>query len=161
LDSIEKWHEIEILQSMNTQLTYQKATENDIDYLLDLRIKTMVPHYADSGLPTDGETTLQRILYQFDKANIILLNGQPIGLLKINRTDTNIDILQLQIDPRQQGKGFGKMILTDILQEALSTGKTAALSVLKTNKAQHLYSSLGFKIVGEDEHSFFMEYPPL
>ncbi len=146
---------------MNTQLTFQKATENDIDYLLDLRIKTMVPHYTDSGLPTDRETTLQRILYQFDKAHIILMNGQPIGLLKINRTDTKIDILQLQIDPGQQGKGLGKMILTDILQEASSTGKTAALSVLKTNKAQHLYSSLGFKIVGEDEHSFFMERLPL
>jgi ribosomal protein S18 acetylase RimI-like enzyme len=139
---------------MNTSLTYQKATENDIDYLLDLRIKTMVPHYAESNLPTDRETTLQRILYQFDKANIIFLDNHPIGLLKVDRTDSNIDILQLQIDPDQQGKGLGKMILTDILEEASAAGKTASLSVLKTNKAQHLYSSLGFKVVGEDEHSF-------
>lgn len=143
---------------MNTPLTYQKATENDIDYLLDLRIKTMVPHYAESNLPTDRETTLQRILYQFDKANIIFLDNHPIGLLKVDRTDSNIDILQLQIDPDQQGKGLGKMILTDILEEASAEGKTASLSVLKTNKAQHLYSSLGFKVVSEDEHSFFMEF---
>jgi ribosomal protein S18 acetylase RimI-like enzyme len=143
---------------MNTSLTYQKATENDIDYLLDLRIKTMVPHYAESNLPTDRETTLQRILYQFDKANIIFLDNHPIGLLKVDRTDSNIDILQLQIDPDQQGKGLGKMILTDILEEASAAGKTASLSVLKTNKAQHLYSSLGFKVVSEDEHSFFMEF---
>ncbi|HCN48058.1 MAG TPA: N-acetyltransferase [Chryseobacterium sp.] len=145
---------------MNTPLTYRKATENDIDYLLDLRIKTMVPHYAESNLPTDRETTLQRILYQFDKANIIFLDNHPIGLLKVDRTDSNIDILQLQIDPDQQGKGLGKMILTDILEEASAAGKTASLSVLKTNKAQHLYSSLGFKVVGEDEHSFFMKFLP-
>lgn len=146
---------------MKTPLTYQKATENDLDYLLDLRIKTMVPHYAESNLPTDRETTLQRILYQFDKGHIILLDNQPIGLLKIDRGDTNIDILQLQIDPSQQGKGLGRMILSDILKEASATGKTASLSVLKTNKAQHLYSSLGFKIVGEDEHSYFMEFSPV
>lgn len=146
---------------MKTPLTYQQATEKDIDYLLDLRTKTMVPHYAESNLPTDRETTLGRILDQFDKAYIIFLNNQPIGLLKINREDTNIDILQLQIDPSQQGKGLGKMILTDILEEASAKGKTASLSVLKTNKAQKLYLSLGFKTISEDEHSFFMEFSPI
>ncbi|WP_347219690.1 GNAT family N-acetyltransferase [Chryseobacterium sp.] len=146
---------------MKTPFTYQKATENDIDYLLDLRTKTMVPHYAESNLPTDRETTLNRILDQFDKANIIFLDNQPIGLLKIDKKDTHIDILQLQIDPSQQGKGLGRMILKDILEEASATGKTASLSVLKTNKAQHLYTSLGFKTVSENEYSYFMEFSPL
>ncbi|AZA85017.1 N-acetyltransferase [Chryseobacterium lactis] len=142
---------------MKPQLTYQKATENDIDYLLDLRIKTMVPHYGDSGLPTDRETTLQRVLFEFEKANVIFLDHLPVGLLKINKEHDNIEVMQLQIDPNQQGKGLGRMILTDILEEASNKGKTVTLSVLKTNKAQHLYSSLGFKIVGEDEHSYFMK----
>ncbi len=119
----------------------------------------MNQHYADSKLPTDRETTLQRILYQFDKAHIILLNDKPAGLLKINKTDEKTEVLQLQIDPIQQGKGLGKMILTAILREASEAGKTVALSVLKTNKAQHLYNSLGFKTVDEDEHSYFMEFP--
>ncbi|AZA48750.1 GNAT family N-acetyltransferase [Chryseobacterium carnipullorum] len=142
---------------MNTIITYRKASENDIDYLLDLRTKTMNPHYANSHLPTDRETTLQRILYQFDKAHIILLNDEPVGLLKINRGNKT-EVFQLQIDPTQQGKGLGKKILKDILEEASKEGKTVELSVLKTNKAQHLYTSLGFKTVGEDEHSYFMEF---
>lgn len=142
---------------MNT-ITYRKASENDLDYLLDLRTKTMNPHYADSNLPTDRETTLQRILYQFDKAHIILLNNKPAGLLKVSRTKDKTEVLQLQIDPDQQGKGLGKTILTEILKEASSEKKTVSLSVLKTNKAQHLYTSLGFKTVDEDEYSFFMEY---
>jgi len=118
----------------------------------------MNPHYADSHLSTDRETTLQRILYQFEKANIILLNNEPVGLLKINRAADKTEVLQLQIDPGQQGKGLGKTILSDILAEASAEGKTVSLSVLKTNKAQNLYKSLGFKIVEEDEHSFFMEF---
>ncbi|MGH1519316.1 GNAT family N-acetyltransferase [Chryseobacterium sp. JK1] len=142
---------------MNTSLTYRQATEKDLDFLFDLRTKTMVPHYEVSGLSTDRHTTLQRVLYEFEKAQIILLDNQPIGLLKVNRTFTNIDILQLQIDPAQQGKGLGKKILSDILEEASLAGKTVSLSVLKTNKAQHLYTSLGFKIVDEDQNSYFME----
>ncbi|MGE8534525.1 MAG: GNAT family N-acetyltransferase [Chryseobacterium sp.] len=142
---------------MSTSLIHRKATDNDIDYLLDLRMKTMNPHYETSGLSTDRDTTLQRVLYQFEKADIILLDNQPVGLLKVDRTFTNIEVLQLQIDPSQQGKGLGKKILSDILEEASLAGKTVSLSVLKTNKAQHLYISLGFKITGEDEYSYFME----
>lgn len=139
-------------------ITYRKASENDIDYLLDLRTKTMNPHYADSNLPTDKETTLQRILYQFEKAHIILLNNEPAGLLKISKAEDKTEVLQLQIDPSQQGKGLGKTILTDILKEASAEEKIVSLSVLKTNKAQNLYKSLGFKVVDEDEHSYFMEF---
>lgn len=117
----------------------------------------MNPHYETSGLSTDRETTMQRVLYQFDKAHIILLNNQPIGLLKLDRTFTNIEVLQLQIDPSEQGKGLGKKILSDILEEASIAGKTVSLSVLKTNKAQHLYKSLGFRIVDEDQYSYFMQ----
>ncbi|AZA77741.1 N-acetyltransferase [Chryseobacterium sp. G0186] len=146
---------------MNTHLTYRKATENDLDYLLDLRTKTMVPHYAESNLPTDHEATLKRVLYAFEKAHIILLDNQPVGLLKISTADHKTDVLQLQIDPAQQGKGLGKKILTDILNEALLAGNTVLLSVLKTNKAQYLYTSLGFKTISEDEHSYFMEFSPL
>jgi Acetyltransferases len=142
---------------MDLDLHYEKANETDIDFLLDLRMKTMNPHYAESHLPTDKETTLKRILYEFDKAHIIFLNQLPIGLLKINRTAEKTEVLQLQIDPELQGRGVGRSILKNILDEASETGKTVSLSVLKTNKAQQLYSSLGFQIVGEDEHSYFME----
>ena len=142
---------------MNPDLRYKQANETDIDFLLNLRMKTMNPHYETSGLSTDRETTLQRVLFQFEKANIIFLDDQPIGLLKVDRTFTNIEVLQLQIDPSQQGKGLGKKVLEDILEEASLAGKTVSLSVLKTNKAQHLYTSLGFRIVDEDQYSYFME----
>ncbi len=143
---------------MNPDLHYKKADETDIDFLLSLRMKTMNPHYAESGLPTDREATLQRVLYRFDKAHLIFLHDRPVGLLKIDRMEKKTEVLQLQIDPEMQGRGLGKKILKDILDEASETGKTAGLSVLKTNKAQNLYSALGFEIVGEDEHSYFMEF---
>ncbi|MET3536450.1 GNAT family N-acetyltransferase [Chryseobacterium limigenitum] len=139
-------------------LQYKKASAKDIDFLLNLRMKTMTEHYASSGLPTTEESALQRVLYQFEKANIIFLNNEPIGLLKIDKNKDKIEVLQLQIDPNQQGKGLGKAVLTDIIEEAKTVKKPITLSVLKTNKAQNLYSSLSFKIIDENEHSYIMEF---
>ncbi|RMZ59260.1 GNAT family N-acetyltransferase [Chryseobacterium nematophagum] len=143
---------------MNLKLEYKKATKNDVDFLLKLRMKTMNEHYNNANLPTSREATLQRVLYEYDKANIITLNDKPIGLLKIDYSKDKIEILQLQIDPSQQGKGIGKTILNKILEKAISIQKPAILSVLKVNQAQDLYISLGFKIVDENEHSYIMEF---
>lgn len=117
----------------------------------------MTEHYISSNLPTYRDSTLQRIVYHFEKANIIMLDEKPIGLLKINRSEDEIEILQLQIDPKLQGKGIGKSILKDIIDEASAPKKPVRLSVLKTNKAQTLYTVLGFKIIAEDQHSYMME----
>ena len=85
------------------------------------------------------------------------MDHHRVGLLKVNETAEKTEVLQLQIGPEFQGRGLGGKILKNILDDAAQKGKIVWLSVLKTNKAQHLYTSLGFKVVGEDEHSFFME----
>lgn len=144
---------------MNLSLEYRKALESDIDFLLELRMKTMYEHYAQSHLPTTKEYALQRVLYHFEKAHIILLDHHAIGLLKIDRThDHKIEVMQLQIDPNYQGKGIGKAILKEILGEAGVHHKEVFLNVLKTNRAQKLYESIGFKTINEDQHSYIMKF---
>lgn len=140
------------------ELAYRKATEEDIDFLFDLRMQTMTEHYVSSHLPTDEESTIKRILYRFENAHLIIVENQPIGLLKLSINEKDIEILQLQIHPALQGKGIGKSILKGILSKAASSQKTVRLSVLKTNQAKRLYLSLGFKIISEDQHSFHMEF---
>lgn len=142
---------------MSFKLQYRKATETDIDFLIELREKTMSEHYISSNLPATREVHMQRVLYEFDKAHILILDHEPIGLLKINRQPDTFYIIQLQIDPALQGKGIGRFILKELIDEAKNSQKTITLSVLKTNKAQYLYSSLGFVIIGENDHSYFME----
>lgn len=143
---------------MSFNLQYRKATESDMNFLIHLREKTMSEHYISSNLPATREVHTQRVLYEYDKANIVIFNNEPIGLLKINRNKDTIYIIQLQIDSGLQGKGIGRFILTEIIEEAKNSQKTITLSVLKTNKAQHLYSSLGFVIIDENDDSYFMEF---
>lgn len=140
-----------------TNLTFKKATEEDLEFLLWLRKETMVEHYIKAGKEVNEETLLSRINDHFEHAKIILLKNQKIGLLKVAEQDTEIEILQIQIAPNYQNKGIGKEIIQSILQEASAKKIPVKLSVLKVNKAQTLYQSLGFVIYNENENSYFMK----
>lgn len=140
------------------QLTYRPALESDLNFLLDLRTKTMNPHLIASSLSTAVDSHMLRIKYKFEHASIIEYNRTSIGLLKIERKQDGIELIQIQIDPLYQGKGIGKKILEQIINEANFDKKSITLQVLKVNKAQRLYVKLGFKMIEESNDSYFMKY---
>jgi len=116
----------------------------------------MNAHLTASSLPVSDEAHLQRIDYQFEHALIIEIDKRAIGLLKIERQQDNIELIQIQIAASYRSKGIGRRILNDLIEEAIESEKTITLSVLKTNKAKNLYSDVGFKIVGETESAYLM-----
>ncbi|MNF34144.1 Acetyltransferase (GNAT) family protein [compost metagenome] len=139
------------------ELNYRKASLADIEYLLWLRKQTMTEHFLNSGIEVNDKYHLKRIEYHFEDAKIILLNENPIGLLKVNENKSGFEIIQIQIDPEFQGKGIGKKMIQSIIDKASSLNLPVELSVLKNNKAKQLYISLGFKIINENEDSFIMK----
>jgi ribosomal protein S18 acetylase RimI-like enzyme len=140
------------------ELTYRKCFNTDIEYLLWLRKKTMDEHLINSGINISDENHLNRIMFQFDQAKIILLNQQKIGLLKISEHQNNIEIIQIQIEPLYQGKGIGQKIIKSVIERSSEEKLFVTLSVLKRNKAKKLYESIGFKVIIENEQSFIMRY---
>jgi ribosomal protein S18 acetylase RimI-like enzyme len=138
-------------------LTFRRATEKDLEFLIWLRQETMAEHLKSAGMEVDEENHLSRIKHQFEHAKIILLKNQKIGLLKLIETDTEIEILQIQIMPDYQNKGIGKDIIQSIIENSSIKKIPVKLSVLKTNKAQNLYKTLGFAIYDEDKYSYFMK----
>jgi len=141
---------------MRLEIKYRPALKSDLKFLLTLRIQTMNAHLIASSLPVSDEAHLQRINYQFEHALIIEIDKRAIGLLKIVRQADDIELIQIQIAASYQGKGIGRRILNDLIEEAIESEKTITLSVLKTNKAKNLYSNVGFKIVGETDDSYLM-----
>ena len=95
-------------------------------------------------------------MHQFEFAEILLLHGQPVGLLKLRQSPTEWEIIQIQLSPTQQGNGIGRWILDGIVSDAAAAGVPIRLSVLKANPAMRLYERLGFKVVGEDADEFHM-----
>ena len=139
-------------------LAFRAATEADVPFLLELRRATMSEHLRASGVEPSESERRQRVLASFDCAEIILLAGNPIGLLKVVRSPDEWHLVQIQILPEQQGKGFGSSILEKLLGDAVQARVGVSLSVLKANPARQLYERLGFRVVGQNDRACDMKF---
>jgi len=134
---------------------FKQATKSDRDYLLALRKLTIVEHLEKSGqLLSDKEQEL-RLDYKYHCSHLVYYKGALVGVLKYESTELEVEIMQIQIHPDHQNKGYGRGIIQQILNDAQS--KLVSLTVLKDNPALQLYLRLGFNIVGEDMYEFHMK----
>lgn len=132
------------------QLSLRAATDADLPFLLALRQESMGPHLARAGLHGTDEDFMARVMHRFDCAEIILADGKPVGLLKLQREPGTWHLHQLQLAGNVRGQGLGHRLLEQILAEADRASVPVTLSVLKANPARRLYERLGFVAIGED-----------
>lgn len=138
------------------RLEYRKAVQSDIPYLLWLRMETMEYHLTNSGISLNQDEHLQRVKHHFNQTKIVLHNGEVIGLIKLDIKEQEVEIVQVQIDPKFQSRGFGYQIIKSVIENPKNKHKKITLSVLKQNPAKDLYFRLGFKIISEDNTSYHM-----
>ncbi|MBL6447905.1 GNAT family N-acetyltransferase [Fulvivirga sp. 29W222] len=138
------------------EFTFKKALASDIEYLLWLREETMTPHLLKAGFKVDRENHYKALNYKFEGARIIFHGDERVGLIKTSSEENFIEIIQFQIAPEFQRRGFGRKIIRELIAEAPDSIDSLFLSVLKENNARKLYEKCGFVIVGENEHSFEM-----
>lgn len=132
-----------------SSLRLRPAEEADVPFLLDLRGKAMGAHYEALGLAPDVEHLEARVRAGFEVAQIIEVEGQAVGLIKVQRPPAEWHVMQLQVLPSAQGRGIGSALLRALLDEAGRAGVAMTLSVLKVNRARRLYERLGFVVTGE------------
>ncbi len=132
------------------------ATREDIPFLIDLRRQTMEAHLLASGVEVSDEYHLERVTYRLECALILMDQGVPVGLLKVERGPSEWEILQIQLAPAMQGKGRGRLILENMIKESATAGADLRLNVLTANPAKHLYDRLGFRMVGQNAHEYIM-----
>lgn len=141
-------------------LGFRRATESDLEFLIDLRRVTMWKHFENSGCPIDERAQLERVLYRLDCAEIITSAEGDIGLLKVVRETDPWELAQIQLAPAHQGRGLGAALVERVLAEATAAGRSVVLGVLYANPARHLYARLGFRVVGEADHGYLMRFDP-
>lgn len=120
----------------------------------------MGPVHTAAGVDQSPELTEARVRSNFDCAEIVELNGSPIGLLKVIRSPTEWRVSQIQLLPEHQGKGIGTQLLQEVLDSARGAGIVVNLSALKINPAVRLYRRLGFTTESESEKSVSMTIAP-
>jgi ribosomal protein S18 acetylase RimI-like enzyme len=136
--------------------TTRPAVEADLPFLLSLRLATMSPHFARQGIALSDEEQRQRAEFRLDAASLLVVDGEPVGLMKVLRDGDTWTVEQFQVAPSHQGRGLGTRVLRALIADARASGATLRLSVLKQNPAARLYERLGFRTVAESANAFKM-----
>lgn len=135
-------------------LTLRKAKEDDVSFLVELRLSTMDEHMINAGLVLSVDEHKERVLYQYECFHLVLDNKSVIGAVKFEDTDSCLYIHQIQVVPTQQGKGYGRQIISQLIQKTAQA--KVELKVLKQNPAFRLYTAIGFEVIGEDEFEYHL-----
>lgn len=129
------------------------ATESDYEFLRNLHHSTL-REYIESTWGWDQAFQDQRFRERFDpgKRQIIVVGGEDVGVLTLERQPDAFYVGLILIAPHHQGHGLGTAVLTQIMATAAHDNLPVRLHVLKTNtRARRLYERTGFAISGDDE----------
>lgn len=139
-------------------LRLRAANLSDVEWLIELRQRTMSVHFASTGQQITDVEHRRRVLFEFSHTRIVVLDDRDIGMMKTLRKPTEWEVVQIQMCPAYQGQGIGSALLQDLVSEARRRHLPVCLSVLKGNPAKRLYERLGFSVVSETADSFGMRF---
>ncbi len=91
---------------------------------------------------------------------IIEYDGQPAGRLYVRRSDPEIRIMDIAINPEFRRKGIGTTLLGQLTEEGRATARTVTIHVEKFNPALRLYERLGFRAIDDRGAYWFLEWTP-
>ncbi len=143
---------------MQTRYKLREVQNNDIEWLLELRMQTMSEHILASGTRPTRENQINRIDIDFDSIMIVTFDDRDIGMIKLLKTPTYWKLIQIQLLSEFQNRGIGCDLIENVQSDACNLGIPVFLSVLKGNPAKRLYERLGFRTYCEKEKSYEMSY---
>lgn len=83
--------------------------------------------------------------------------GQPVGLIRVASDGESVDLCTFGVLPEFRGRGLGRQILEQVIQNLLPEGKTIYIEVETENKtALSLYLSSGFQSVATFRYYEFL-----
>lgn len=160
-------------------LFIKKAAETDIPAIQQLAEKTWAVAYA-SILPPAQMSYMLDLFYstmalreQMQKGHQFIMaveQDEPLGFasyspLEPGREPDEIPgsktyrLHKIYIDPGEQGKGVGKLLLDHIIHEIRPLGATALeLNVNRSNSAIGFYQKYGFNILYEEDIDIGNDY---
>jgi len=80
---------------------------------------------------------------------IIEVGGRPAGRLYVDRTLTEIRVVEIALLPEFRGRGIGTRLLGRLLAEGEAAGLPVTIHIEQGNRARRLYERLGFSRVGD------------
>ncbi|HEX6832148.1 MAG TPA: GNAT family N-acetyltransferase [Rudaea sp.] len=142
------------------QIQLRIATQEDIDFAFRVERETMEAHaIATWGTWRKDEARAQCVANILaGLTQVIEWNSTPVGVVRVERTDSSIELHQIYILSEFQRSGIGRHVLHRLMREADAEQRPIRLRVLKVNPAVHFYERLGFVRAGSDATHVYMVY---
>ena len=88
----------------------------------------------------DAQWQHYREHYPGARFDVILVDGEPVGRLYVDRWASETRIMDIALLPEHRGSGIGRALIEEIQAE----GREVTVHVERFNRAQELYRRLGF-----------------
>ena len=118
------------------------ATNADRGFIWELRQLTMRPLVQ----PLEGwdEPTQRGYADESLTGRIVLVGGQPAGVLTVKSRPHELHLTWIAVLPRLQGAGLGAALIRRAQEEAAAARLPLTLRVMRASPAVRLYERLGF-----------------
>jgi ribosomal protein S18 acetylase RimI-like enzyme len=90
--------------------------------------------------------------------SIIERDGVPVGRLFVDRTASDVRIVDIALLPEARGQGIGTSLLRSVMSEAARTPLPLTIHVEASNRALRLYEREGFRTISTDGVYLLMEW---
>lgn len=131
----------------------RQAVEEDLDMSIRISIEAF-------GMTREDATLMERSFRKEKSTNMLMIdvNERTVGKIRVSRKDGEAWIYGFSILPEHQGKGIGRKVLCQVINEQSSAGYSVHLEVeTKNDNALGLYQALGFRVVhSQDYYTYVM-----
>ncbi len=142
---------------MSGDVSLRAVTDEDDALLRDIYASTredelaLVPwDEATRAAFLDQQYHAQRVHYTStyppEDLQVIELDGEPVGRLYVDRSDAEVNLLDIALLPPYRNRGIGTGLVRALMDEAAHTARPLRLHVEMFNAgARRLYDRLGFR----------------
>lgn len=129
----------------------RSAADEDIDFLFQLRRKTMKPFFENTIGWNDSEE-YNKAVDELIHAKIVMLGKEKIGIIKVVFKTNELHLHQMQIEPKYQNQGLGSELIQNTISQSESLQLPITLFVIKSSPAKRLYDRFGFVLIEDYGH---------
>ncbi len=141
-------------------VTLRQATDADFPLVYAIKKAAMQGHIEQVWGKWDERFQQDYHEKHFDPSVtwIICLEQKEIGYLVVRDYPEYRNLESIHIRPDYQGQGIGSRLMNELMAKAGQDDRPVRLHVLKINPAVGLYKRLKFRIIGETDKHFVMEW---
>jgi len=153
------------------RISLRPASAADSDFLYQVYCSTRQDEMAPWGWSEAQKSAFLRMQYEIRQRgyaaaypaaeySVILVEGSCGGSMILSRGPGEIRLVDIALLPEFRNRGVGQYLIKMLLSEASGSRMALRLSILRGNRAAHLYERLGLTAVGGDSMYCEMECVP-